>query len=252
MGDTARKAIDNWCRCLTRDETLRYTQALGLKRNGGTFRKLERLNKWLVGDYEPEEFVEMAAADEHTAWVQRANARRTFLDRTSGSDHDISWANSTSDEPHPLEVLKTGEVVQQNLERSREWATQASREERETAEDETVSNDENNNRNADASGQNTANARPTMFEMSMADGTTLQVPTDWTVYMAAVDKKLDQIEESTRLMVNSMHHPNANSTRRNSAEGIRRVTFTDRTTADRSDENLREAGSRSAARLGAR
>ena len=112
MGDTARKAIDNWCRCLTEDETLRYTQALGLKRNGGPFRKLERLSKWLGGDYEPEDFEEMAAADEHTAWVQRANARRTFLDRTLGTAHDISWANSTLDEPHPLEVLKTDEVVQ--------------------------------------------------------------------------------------------------------------------------------------------
>ena len=80
-----------------------------------------------------------------------------------------------------------------------------------------------------------------MFEMSKTDGTTLQVPTDWAVYMAAVDKKLRQIEESTRLMVNSMHYPNANSTRRDSAEGIRRVTFTDCTTAGRSDENLRKA-----------
>ena len=98
---------------------MRYTEALGLKRNGRTFRKLERLSKWLAGDYEPEDFAEITAADEHTAWVERANARRTFLDRTSGSNHDISWANSTSDEPHPLEVLKTDESVQENLERSR-------------------------------------------------------------------------------------------------------------------------------------
>ena len=108
MGDTALKAIDNWWRCRAVDETLRYTQALGLKRNCGTFQKLECLSKWLAGDYN--NFEEMAAVDEHTAWVQRANARRTFLDRTSGSDHDISWANSTTDEPHPLEVLKAGYV----------------------------------------------------------------------------------------------------------------------------------------------
>ena len=79
-----------------------------------------------------------------------------------------------------------------------------------------------------------------MFEMSMADGMTLQVPTDWAMYMAAVNKKLRQIEESTRLMANSTHQPHANSTRRERAEGIRRVTFTDRTPASRSDENLRE------------
>ena len=71
--------------------------------------------------------------------------------------------------------------------------------------------------------------RPVMFEMSMADSTKLQVPTDWAVYMAAVDKKLRQIEESTRLMVNSIQHPNANSTRREINEGMRRVTFTNLT-----------------------
>ena len=43
MGNTALKAIDNWCRCLTEDETLHYTEALGLKRNGGAFQKLKRL-----------------------------------------------------------------------------------------------------------------------------------------------------------------------------------------------------------------
>ena len=89
MGDIALKAIGNWCRCLTSDETLRYTQGLGLKANGGTFQKLERLSKWLAGDYKPEDFEDTAPADEHMARVERANARRTFLDRTSGSDHDI-------------------------------------------------------------------------------------------------------------------------------------------------------------------
>ena len=182
----------------------------------------------------------MAAADEHTAWVQRANARRTFLDRASGSDHDISWANSTSDEPHSLEVLKTDEVVHENRERSRAWATEASRHDLEDAENNLAANNEDNSRSAEVSEQNTANKRPTMFEMSIADGTTLQVPTEWAMYMAAVDKKFRQIEESTRLMTNSIHQPNANSTRRESAEGIRRVTFTDLTPAGRSDENLRE------------
>ena len=75
-------------------------------------------------------------------------------------------------------------------------------------------------RSAEASGQNTANKRPAMFEMLMADGTTLQVPTDWAMYMAAVDKNLGQIEESTRLIANSIHQPNANSARWESAENI--------------------------------
>ena len=195
MGETTRKAIDNWCRCLTEDETLRYTQALGLKRNGGTVQRLESISRWLAGDYEPDDFVELAAADEHTTWVERANAHRTFLDRTSGSDHNISWANSTSDESHPLEVLKSDEGVQNNLECSRAWAAEASREIQEDREVERTPIDENNNRSADGRGQQTGNRRPDMFEMPMADGMTLQVPTDWAIYMAAVDKNAN----STRI-----------------------------------------------------
>ena len=106
--------------------------------------------------------------------------------------------------------------------------------------DDTNPMDENNNQSAEMSGQNTANSRPAMFEISMADGTTLQVPTDWAMYMAAVDKKLRQIEESTRLMTNSIHQSNANSTRQESAERMWRVTFTDLTPAGRSNENLRD------------
>ena len=60
------------------------------------------------------------------------------------------------------------------------------------------------------------------------------------MYMAAVDKKLRQIEESTRLMAKAMHHPNANSTWLESNEGTWRVTFTNLTPASRNEENLRE------------
>ena len=100
------------------------------------------------------------------------------------------WENSTSDESHPLEALKTDERVQNNLERSRAWAAEASKEIQKGREVERTPSDENNNRSADKRGQETDKRRPDMFEMSMADGTTLQVPTEWAMHMAAVDKKL--------------------------------------------------------------
>ena len=88
-----------------------YIEALQLRKDGSTFRRLERINKWLTGVYHSEDFMELAAADEHSAWVERANARTTFLDRASGAVVDLSWANSPMDEPHPLEALKTDETV---------------------------------------------------------------------------------------------------------------------------------------------
>ena len=93
------RALDNWCRYLTEDEALSYTEALQLRKDGSIFRRLERINKWLTGVYDTENFMELAAADEHSAWVERANARPTFLDRASGAAVDLSWANLLMDVP---------------------------------------------------------------------------------------------------------------------------------------------------------
>ena len=119
--NAALKVLNDWCRCITEDETLRYSSALKLRTDGDPFSKLGRLYKWLAGDYNADNFEQSADTDEHNTWVERANARQAFLDRVAAADADISWANSTGNEPHPLEGLITDETVLDNYVRSRQW-----------------------------------------------------------------------------------------------------------------------------------
>ena len=74
--------------------------------------------------------------------------------------------------------------------------------------------------------QQTSNVGLPMFKMIAPDGTTVEVPTDWAMCMAAISKKIDSLNESIREMVSRTPHPAANSTgmdTRGTAD--RRVTF---------------------------
>ena len=115
------KVLEDWCRCIKEDETLRYSSILKLKTDGDPFKRLGRLYRCLSGDYDVDDFELSADADEHNAWIERVNARQSFLDRVAAADADRSWANSTRDEPHPLEGLITDDSVFDIYERSRQW-----------------------------------------------------------------------------------------------------------------------------------
>ena len=125
--NAALKSLNDWCRCITEDESLRYSSALKLKADGDPFNRQGRLYRWLSGDYTADDFEQSIVTDEHNAWVERANARQAFLDRVAAADPDISWANSTGNEPHPLEGLITDETVLDNVERSRQWVNDITR-----------------------------------------------------------------------------------------------------------------------------
>ena len=65
-----------------------------------------------------------------------------------------------------------------------------------------------------------------MFSMTAPDGTTVEVPTDWAMYMAAMSKNIDSLNESIRELASRTPHPTANSTRMDARETVdRRVTF---------------------------
>ena len=50
-----------------------------------------------------------------------------------------------------------------------------------------------------------------MFQMTAPDGTVVEVPTDWAIYMVAMSKKFDSLNESIREMAARTPHPAANS-----------------------------------------
>ena len=218
----ALQSLDDWCRCITEEETLRYTSALKLRSDGDPFSRLGRLYRWLAGEYDTEDFEQSADADEHNAWVERANARQAFLDRVAAADADISWANSTRDEPHPLEGLIADETVNENFARSRQWVSDNTR-----LHDDSPGHSEHvKDRMSSQAKQQTSRGGMAMFSMTAPDGTTVEVPTDWAMYMAAMSKKIDSLNESIRELTTRTPHPAANSTRMDARDNAdRRVTF---------------------------
>ena len=77
---------------------------LSLRKTGSKFLKLDRLLKWLRGEYPAAEFEQTDADDEESAPVKREELRRTFieqtcLERSSSAGHDTSYSRDLS---HPL------------------------------------------------------------------------------------------------------------------------------------------------------
>ena len=168
------KALDDWCRCITEDETLRYSSALKLRTDGEPFSRLGRLYKWLAGDYNADAFEQSADADEHNAWVERVNACQAFLDRVAAADADVSWANSTGNEPHPLKGLITDETVLNNYERSRQWVSDNTQ----LHDVSTLPSDQEKDEANCRKNQQTSNSGISMFSMTAPDCTSVEVPTD--------------------------------------------------------------------------
>ena len=144
------------------------------------------------------------------------------MDRVAAVDADISWANSTGNEPYPLEGLITDETALDNYERSHQWVSDNTQLHDDNSSQSEHELDETNNRNA----QQMNNVGLPMFKMTAPGDTTVEVPTDWAMYMAAISKKIESLNESIREMSSRTPHPAANSTRMDVREHAdRRVTF---------------------------
>ena len=120
--------LENWCTCRSLEEIDKYHAAMKLRTSGARFQKLHRASRWLLGDYSADDLIATTAdVDEHTAWVERANLRHTFVDRVCNGDIETPWARgSDENEPHPLEYVREDDAVKIKLEQTRlEIATRA-------------------------------------------------------------------------------------------------------------------------------
>ena len=199
---------------------------VGLRVDGKKFAKLERLSQWLPGNYEPDDFVaEPEIEGVHAQWVHRTNLRTTFIDRASGSNPDLSWANTTKDEQHPLEVVKADSKVAANLEQSRVWVASVVMEHDEMTE---ASHSEHDDINAnELYQQETRDVAPGMLPLQQSNCAEFQIPMEFAVYMTEMNKKMDRLEESIQaLSMCSNPHPTSNSIRLDGAENLgRQVNF---------------------------
>ena len=90
--------------------------------NGSKFIKMNRLSQWLLGVYEPEDFIADEETDESLLLIKRENLRSTFITQHSKNVLPPAWKNITGDssgEEHPLSMLAEDETTKANLEATR-------------------------------------------------------------------------------------------------------------------------------------
>ena len=137
------------------------------------------------------------------------------MDRAPGSNPDLSWASTTKDERHPLEVVKADPEVAANLEQSRIWVASMAKGHDEMTE---TSHSELDDTNAnELCEQETRDVAPDMLPLQQSNGAEFQIPMEFAIYMTEMNKKMDRLEESIQaLSMRSNPHPRSNSTSRQS------------------------------------
>ena len=79
MSYDVEEAVQGWVLSLSRSEIDSYLSRMELKRQGTLFRLLDKLRKWVLGIFVPEEFQNPANPDEVITW--RKTLREEFLRR---------------------------------------------------------------------------------------------------------------------------------------------------------------------------
>ena len=102
MSYDVKEALQDWVLSLSRSEIDSYLSRMELKRQGTLFSLLDRLSKWVLGIYVPEEFQNPASPDE--VIVRRKMLREELLRRIV-KEEDGTFLNTTSWDVHRLEVV---------------------------------------------------------------------------------------------------------------------------------------------------
>ena len=154
MGYNIEEAVEEWLQSISRSEIDEYLSRLELKREGSVFRLLERLNKWVLGMYVPEDFEEAVDTDDVTS--RRTQLREQLIRKIVAEDQGIFVETSGLD-AHPLEViLKSDEVLQIVLKTTGEAARKIQHPHRNQESDDSRRNPDAGEKNKSAEGRDNA------------------------------------------------------------------------------------------------
>ena len=107
MSYNVEEAVEDWVLSLSRSEIDSYLSRMELKRQGTLFHLYDRLSKWVLGIYVPEDFQDPTSPDE--AVVRRKTLRDELLRRIV-TEEDGTFVKTTNWEIHPLEVVLKSEA----------------------------------------------------------------------------------------------------------------------------------------------
>ena len=104
--------MEGWLQSISRSEIDEYLSRPELRRQGSIFRLMDRLKKWVLGIYVPEDFAESASMDDIIA---RRTKLREELIRRIVTEQDGTFVETFSWDIHPLEVILKSEAILQTV-----------------------------------------------------------------------------------------------------------------------------------------
>ena len=116
MTQPVEELLENWCFAAKEEDVEHNLRLLGLKASGNRFKKLDRLTKWLLGEYSAAEF-ENSTADGQADWVLRASRRKLFIEDACEGTLNSSMKDPT--QCHPLRRVNEAEFVKLAMDASR-------------------------------------------------------------------------------------------------------------------------------------
>ena len=108
MSYNVEEAVEDWVLSLSRSEMDSYLSRMELKRQGTLFRLCDRLSKWVLGIYVPQDFQDPTSPDE--AIVRQKTLREELLRRIV-TEQDGTFVKTTNWEIHPLKVVLKSEAI---------------------------------------------------------------------------------------------------------------------------------------------
>ena len=115
MSYNIQEAVEDWVLSLSQNEVDKCLSQLELKRQGTLFRNLDRLNKWVLGIYAPQDFQPSARLDD--AIARRKRLREDLLRRLV-TEEDGNFVETSKWEIHPLEVVMKSEQILEILQKT--------------------------------------------------------------------------------------------------------------------------------------
>ena len=231
MSYNIQEAVEDWVLSLSQCDVDTYLSQLELKRQGTMFRNLDKLSKWVLGIYAPQDFQESVRPDD--AIARRKRLREDLLSRLV-TEEDGTFVQTSRWDVHPLEaVLGSDEIAQillrttseaaleanpaqhthatANEEGTRDDDTQRHQRQQQQAQDANQRQEEDRRSSTDDEQQdeNRENLPPEMLRLLAADGSEFRVPREVGSLLAELIAKVRSLED----MVLSQQRRAASSTR---------------------------------------
>ena len=230
MSYNIQEAVEDWVLSLSQCDVDTYLSQLELKRQGTTFRNMDKLSKWVLGIYAPQDFHESARPDD--AIARRKRLREDLLDRLV-TEEDGTFVRTSRWDVHPLDAVLGSDEIAQILLRTTSEAvreanpaqhTHATSNEEGTRDDDTQRRQqhqqqqqtidlENSERRSSTDDEqedvNRENRPPEMLRLLASDGSEFCVPREVSSLLAELIAKVRSLED---MVLNQQRHA-ASSTR---------------------------------------